>query len=67
MRVRFAIAFAVLATICLVACGNDPEPPPPPGPLADALAEIGGGGENGSLGVGWTEPKLARQAGWARD
>jgi hypothetical protein len=63
VRVRFAVAFAVLAAICLVACGNDAEPPPPPGPLADALAEIGGGGEEGSLGVGWTEPKLARQAG----
>ena len=63
MRVRFAVAFAVLAAISLVACGNDSEPPRPPGPLADALAEIGGGGEEGSLGVGWTEPKLARQAG----
>ena len=32
--------------------------PPPETPLAAALASVGGGGENGSLGVGWAEPRL---------
>jgi hypothetical protein len=31
--------------------------------LAAALAEIGGGGAHGSLGVGWTEPRLVAQSG----
>jgi hypothetical protein len=48
--------------VSLAACGGS-DNPRPSGPLADALAEIGGGGEHGSLGVGWTEPSLARQAG----
>jgi hypothetical protein len=49
-------------SVCLAACGGS-DNPRPPGPLADALAEIGGGGAHGSLGVGWTEPRLARAAG----
>jgi hypothetical protein len=48
--------------VFLAGCGGS-DNPRPSGPLADALAEIGGGGEHGSLGVGWTEPRLARAAG----
>ncbi len=61
MRVGLGI---VLAVLCLapVACGGS-DGQPPSGPLADTLAQIGGGGEHGSLGIGWTEPRLARLAG----
>jgi hypothetical protein len=59
---RLSIAFAAFS-LCLTACGGDSDRPIPPGPLAATLAEIGGGGEHGSLGVGWTEPRLAREAG----
>jgi hypothetical protein len=60
---RLGIVLAALLSLCLTACGHGSEPPVPPGPLAEALSEIGGGGEHGSLGVGWTDPRLARQAG----
>ena len=63
MPLRTGIAFALVLPALLAGCGSDPEPAPPPGPLAAALAEVGGGGEQGSLGVGWTEPALARAAG----
>ncbi len=53
----------VLVSLALIGCGDDPGTPVPSGPLAEALSEIGGGGEHGSLGVGWTEPRLARAAG----
>ena len=53
---------ALLLALALIGCGDD-SPPRPTGPLAVALSEIGGGGEHGSLGVGWSEPALARQAG----
>jgi hypothetical protein len=52
----------VVVSLWLTACGDDSEQIPP-GPLAETLAEIGGGGEHGSIGVGWTEPRLAREAG----
>ncbi|HEY6638926.1 MAG TPA: hypothetical protein VIZ61_14710 [Solirubrobacterales bacterium] len=52
----------LLLALALIGCGED-SPPRPSGPLADALSEIGGGGEHGSLGVGWSEPAQARQAG----
>ncbi len=61
MRVGLGIALTVLC-LCPVACG-DSDQQRPSGPLADTLAEIGGGGEHGSLGIGWTEPQLARRAG----
>jgi hypothetical protein len=63
VRARAGIAIALTLCALLAACGGDSEPPPPPGPLAATLAEVGGGGEHGSLGVGWTEPRLARAAG----
>lgn len=63
MRRRLSIALAVVASLALGACGDESDNPVPPGPLADVLGEIGGGGEHGSLGVGWTDPRLAREAG----
>jgi hypothetical protein len=66
LRLGLGIALAFLVSACLAACGGGDDQPRPPGPLADALAEIGGGGEHGSLGVGWTEPRLAREAGLGR-
>jgi hypothetical protein len=56
------LGLATVLLLGLAGCGDD-SPPRPQGPLAAALSEIGGGGEHGSLGVGWTEPSLARQAG----
>jgi hypothetical protein len=64
VRFRLSIAvLALLAALCLSACGDGSDHQRPPGPLAAALAEVGGGGEHGSLGFGWTEPRLARAAG----
>jgi hypothetical protein len=59
---RLGMVLAVAAALCLSSCDDD-ERPVPPGPLAETLSEIGGGGEHGSLGVGWTDPELARAAG----
>jgi hypothetical protein len=56
-----ALALALSVAIC--ACGGDSDDQPPGGPLAEALADIDGGGENGSLGVGWAEPRLVERAG----
>jgi hypothetical protein len=44
-------------------CADDPPSRPPTGPLADALAGIGGGGAHGSLGVGWADPQLVEESG----
>jgi hypothetical protein len=66
VRQLLAIAAALLLSPCLAACGGGDDQPTPTGPLADTLAEIGGGGEHGSLGVGWTDPQLAREAGVGR-
>jgi hypothetical protein len=63
VRPAVGIVLAALASLFLTACGDGSEPPLPSGPLAETLAELGGGGEHGSLGVGWTEPQLARAAG----
>jgi hypothetical protein len=52
-----------IVSLALIGCGDNSSPPAPNGPLAEALSEIGGGGDHGSLGVGWTEPQLARAAG----
>jgi hypothetical protein len=56
-------AVALVSAVALAACGDDGDRPPPDTPLADALATIGGGGANGSLGVGWAEPDLVEDAG----
>ena len=62
-RSRIGLVAGLAATmLALTACGDESEERPP-GPLAAALAEIGGGGAHGSLGVGWAEPSLAREAG----
>jgi hypothetical protein len=57
----------LIVSLALTGCGDDSGPPAPDGPLAEALAETGGGGEHGSLGFGWTEPQPAREAGISRE
>ncbi len=60
VRVVRALCLGVTLALALIGCGDEP-PKPPPGPLAAALGEISGGSEHGSLGVGWTDPRLARE------
>ena len=57
-----AIVIVVAATLTLAGCWGSSGHPRPSGPLADALATVGGGGANGSLGVGWAEPRLVARA-----
>lgn len=69
VRSRVAGAWAALA-VALCGCGgsDDSGPAPTPDtPLAAALASVGGGGENGSLGVGWAEPRLVDGIGAGSD
>jgi hypothetical protein len=61
-RIARTLCTALTLSIALIGCGDQP-PKPPPGPLAAALGDIAGGGEHGSLGVGWTDPPLAREGG----
>src|SRR5918994_5901506 len=60
-RFRIATGVAVLM-LALGGCGDDPAAPPPTGPLAETLADIGGGGASGSLGVGWADPQLVEES-----
>ena len=60
---RIGATLAVAFSLALTGCGDGPEDPPPSGPLAEALADVDGGGANGSLGIGWTEPRLAEKSG----
>jgi hypothetical protein len=60
---RIGTGVAVALTLTLVGCGDRSEDRPPTGPLAEALADVGGGGAHGSLGVGWAEPRLVEEAG----
>jgi len=57
---------AVAFSIGLAGCGGSREDPPNT-PLAEALAEISGGGEHGSVGIGWADPELVRRAGLGAD
>jgi len=64
VHVRIATGVAVALVLALGGCGDDDTASPPPtGPLAEALAGIGGGGASGSLGVGWADPKLVEESG----
>ena len=57
---------AVVFSLGLASCGSSREDPPDT-PLAEALAELSGGGEHGSLGIGWADPELVRRAGLGAD
>lgn len=59
------IVLAVTVALGATGCGggDDEAPAPPDGPFAAALASIGGGGLNGSLGVGWADSARARAIG----
>src|SRR5215207_2097513 len=60
---RTLAGIAVAGALALGGCDDDEEASPSPeGPLAGALAGIGGGGA-GSLGVGWADPQLVQQGG----
>jgi hypothetical protein len=61
-RTTCVIVVTLALPLALIGCGDRP-PSSPHTPLAEALGEIHGGGAPGSLGVGWTEPRLARAAG----
>jgi hypothetical protein len=64
VALRILAGVAAIAVLGFGACGDDDDEAsaPPEGPLAEALAAIGGGGE-GSLGVGWADPQLAKENG----
>jgi hypothetical protein len=65
---RIALIMIVGALAIGAACcgGSDDAPPPPSGPFAEALATVGGGGANGSLGIGWADSAAARALGGPR-
>jgi hypothetical protein len=56
-------ALTAILLLAPLGCGDGSDDPPPEGPLAEALGEVGGGGEHGTFGFGWTEPRLARESG----
>ena len=58
----FAIPCAVVLMVVLPGCGEG-DSPGPPRPLAPALSAIGGGGADGSLGVGWLDPQRVERRG----
>src|SRR5919201_362031 len=66
-RLALALALAITASLALMGCGGGSANPTPSGPLADALADVGGGGENGSLGGGWADPRLVEKSGAGAD
>jgi hypothetical protein len=49
---------SILIVVSLASCGGE-EPGPPANGFAAALASVGGGGEHGSLGVGWVDERAA--------
>jgi hypothetical protein len=60
---RIGAGLAIAFSLALTGCGDGSGERPPSGPLAEALADVDGGGANGSLGIGWTEPRLAEKSG----
>ena len=55
-------ALALLGAGCLGGCGGgEPASDSEPTGFAAVLAGVGGGGENGSLGVGWVDERAAAQ------
>jgi hypothetical protein len=62
-RIGLTIAAGLAVLLALDGCGGGSEDRPPSGPLAEALADLDGGGANGSLGVGWAEPRLVEKGG----
>ena len=63
-----AVAAATALALATAGCGggDDEDQPQPSGPFAEALASVGGGGANGSLGVGWADSAPARAVGGPR-
>jgi hypothetical protein len=59
--VRIGIGCVVAGLLVFAGCGHDADDPAPTGPLADALSDVGGGGADGSLGVGWMDPQLVAE------
>jgi hypothetical protein len=67
-RTGFMIGTVLAAlSFALMGCDGGSEDQPPNGPLAEALADVGGGGAFGSLGIGWTEPEVAQRRGASRE
>ena len=66
LSARFVLCLAVIG-LALGGCGGDDGSDEPAGPLAEALAATGGGGANGSLGLGWAEPDLVLERGLGPD
>jgi hypothetical protein len=62
-RAGFTVGTAVVVavTLAVAGCGDTPSTPPPTGPLAEAVATVGGGGAHGLLGIGWADPQLVAE------
>src|ERR671911_3084957 len=60
---RTGTGLAVALSLALAGCGGGEEDRAPSGPLAESLADVGGGGAHGSLGIGWADPQLAEEGG----
>jgi hypothetical protein len=57
-----AVALVIVLATAAGCGGSEPKPDYPSGPMAEALADVGGGGE-GTTGVGWVDPGLVRESG----
>jgi len=67
LTVRLLGFSTVAVVLTLYGCAGDEAErsmPPPDGPFAETLAEIGGGGAHGSLGVSWADRRLVETAGY---